>query len=169
MQHVIAECDSGDVVVEDLTPDEAADFDEGRASTEYIRYGESERIIPIQVRTVDVTPAELFRKTLAPMTGYLLRLSLLAMADNNQLRSVEGVMVVGRANQDALIVNNADGQNQTIQADHRQGAGASSWNIQPGVSGTDFYVTVTGAAGRTIDWRFTGSFETFSPAGIVEE
>lgn len=48
-----------------------------------------------------------------------------------------------------------------------QDTAASSWNPQAAVSGNDIVFTVTGAAGRTIDWLLTGDIAVFAPSGGV--
>lgn len=130
-----------------------------------IVYGRTVTIGEHRVQTVGTTPAELYRATLAPMTGYQARFRLTAVADNLLLRSIEAIVVVARGSGGAVIVQNAGAQNQTVTADHRSNATAGGWAIVPSVDGNDYAITVTGSAGRTIDWRLTGSVESFSPGG----
>lgn len=128
-------------------------------------FGRSRPIGEHRVRTVGTTPAELLRATIPPLTGYQARLRLVAIADNLLVRAIEAIVVVGRGTGGAVIVQNAGAQNQSVLADHRTNATAGSWAITPSVDGNDYVITVTGSVGRTVDWRLTGTVESFTPGG----
>lgn len=112
-----------------------------------------------RVTTTNATPTEIFRSTLATNTGYRAQLSALGvdMGNGNMwersgrflLRRLSGAaQVVGTPIVDAPITDPALG-----------------WSVSAGVSGNDFVITVTGAAGRTIDWSLTGTYTSFTPNG----
>lgn len=48
-----------------------------------------------------------------------------------------------------------------------QDTAASAWSPQASASGNDIVFTVTGAAGRTVDWLLTGDIAVFAPSGGV--
>lgn len=132
---------------------------------EPIKYGRLIKIPEERVTTTGTTPAELFRATLPQNTGYLAHLRIVGIADNFLTRAIEAVVVVGRVTGGAVIVQNAAAQNQSVLADHRSNATAGSWTVVPSVSGNDYIITVTGSAGRTVDWRLAGEVESFTPGG----
>lgn len=113
-----------------------------------------------RIRTTDATPTELIRSPLASMTGYRAKLNLLAVdAGNGALRFIEASIVAKRLAGAAILVGTP-----VIIANH-QDAGAATWVIAASVSGNDFIVTVTGAAGRSVDWSLEGSVLSFTPGG----
>ncbi len=119
--------------------------------------------LSVTVRTTTATPTEILRRTLAPTTGYRAHLTLLAVdAGNGNLRAIEAAIVAKRLAAGALLVGTP-----VILANH-QDAGASTWAVTASVSGNDFIVTVTGAAGRTIDWQVSGDVFRFAPAGLTD-
>lgn len=123
--------------------------------------GESQ--VDAKVRTTDATATEIFRRTLATTTGYRAKLELLAVdAGNGALRVIEASIVAKRLGGGAVLVGSA-----VVIANH-QDAAASTWAITPSVSGNDFVITVTGAAGRTIDWQLRGRVTRFAPAGLTD-
>lgn len=123
--------------------------------------GESQ--VEARIRTTDATPTEILRRTLAATTGYRAKLELLAVdAGNGALRMIEASIVAKRLGGGALLVGSA-----VVIANH-QDAAASAWTIAPSVSGNDVVITVTGAAGRTIDWQLRGRVTRFAPSGLVD-
>ncbi len=113
-----------------------------------------------RLRTTNATPAELFRATLAPLTAYAALLDLLAVdAGNGALRVIRASIVAKRLNNGAILVGTP-----VVIANH-QDTVTSSWGISATVDGSDFVITVTGAAGRDIDWLLGGTFESFTPGG----
>jgi hypothetical protein len=113
-----------------------------------------------RVRTTTAAPTEIYRATLRPMTGYRALGTLLGVdAGNGDLRQVYASIVAKRLNAGALLVGPP-----VVIANH-QDAGASAWALSASVSGNDFVIAVTGAAGRTIDWLLDGSIVSFTPGG----
>jgi hypothetical protein len=116
-----------------------------------------------RVRTTDATPTEVYRLTLLPLTGYTGTVVLIGVDTTSPgggaIRVIRASFAVKRLNGGALAVGAP-----VVLASHAD-AGATSWQITPFVSGNDAGVTVTGAAGRTIDWSLTGEMTSFTPAG----
>ena len=113
-----------------------------------------------RIRTTDATPTEIFRRTLAANTGYTSVLALVGVdAGNGALRLIRASVVAKRLGAGALLVGTP-----VVIANH-QDVAAAAWTITAAVSGSDVVVTVTGAAGRTIDWSLTGGVRSFTPAG----
>lgn len=144
-----------------LTPEEEAE-QQARAdawAASSIVYSDA---LPLsrRLRTTDATPAELYRATLRLMTGYRASLRLLAVdTGNGAVRSIEARTVAKRLAGGALLVGAP-----VVVANH-QDAAASAWAVAAEVAGNDFVVTVTGAAGRTIDWLLDGDIVSFTPSG----
>ena len=113
-----------------------------------------------RIRTTNATPAELWRATLAQRTGYRATLTLIAVdAGNGAVRTIEARVTAKRLTGGALLVGTP-----TVLSD-QQDSGTSAWAITAAVSGNDFVVTVTGAAGRNIDWQIAGDVVSFTPGG----
>lgn len=113
-----------------------------------------------RMRTTSATPAELWRATLAQRTGYRASLTLIAVdAGNGAVRTIDARITAKRLGGNALMVGAV-----TVVSDH-QDAGTAAWGITASVSGNDFVVTVTGAAGRNIDWQLAGDVVSFTPGG----
>lgn len=113
-----------------------------------------------RLRTTNATPAELYRATLAQRTGYRASLTLIAVdAGNGAVRTIEARITAKRLTGGALLVGTP-----VVVADH-QDSGTAAWAITAAVSGSDFIVTVTGAAGRNIDWLLDGGVVSFTPGG----
>jgi hypothetical protein len=112
-----------------------------------------------RLRTTNATPTEIYRATLQPMTGYRALATLLAVdAGNGDLRQIYASMVSKRLTGGAILL-------PSVTLANHQDAGASVWTAIPSASGNDFVITVTGAAGRTIDWLLDGEIISFAPAG----
>lgn len=113
-----------------------------------------------RLRTTSATATEIWRATLAQLTLYRARLELLGVdAGNGNARYIQATVVAKRVGAGAVLV----GAPSVVV--NVQDAGASTWAITANVSGNDFVVTVTGQAGRTIDWRLSGSITSFAPEG----
>lgn len=113
-----------------------------------------------RLRTTNATPAELWRATLAQRTGYRATLTLIAVdAGNGAVRTIEARVTAKRLTGNALLVGTP------VVISDQQDSGTSSWAITAAVSGADFVVTVTGAAGRNIDWQLAGDVVSFMPGG----
>lgn len=116
--------------------------------------------IRARLRTTNATPAELYRATLAQRTGYRASLTLVAVdAGNGAVRTIEARITAKRLTGGALLVG------APVVVSDQQDAGTAAWGIAASVSGNDFIVTVTGAAGRSIDWLLDGSVVSFTPGG----
>jgi hypothetical protein len=113
-----------------------------------------------RVRTIDATPAEVYRATLALLTGYRAGFRLVGIdAGNGAMRVISASIVAKRLNAGAILVGAP-----VVIANHADTA-ASAWAITATVSGNDLIITATGAAGRTIDWLLDGEIISFTPNG----
>ncbi len=113
-----------------------------------------------RLRTTNATPAELWRATLAQRTGYRATLTLIAVdAGNGAVRTIEARVTAKRLTGSALLVGTP------VVVSDQQDSGTSAWVITAAVSGNDFVVTVTGAAGRNIGWQLAGDVVSFTPGG----
>lgn len=118
------------------------------------------RQIDARIRTKSAASTELYRATLAPLTGYRAALTLIAVdAGNGAVRTIEARITAKRLNAGAALVGSV-----TVVAD-QQDAGTATWVITPSVVGNDFVISVAGAAGRTIDWLLSGHVTSFTPGG----
>lgn len=116
--------------------------------------------ISARLRTTNATPAELYRATLAPLTGYRASLTLIAVdAGKGAVRTIEARVTAKRLSGGALLVG------APVVVSDQQDSGTAAWAITATVSGNDFVVTVTGATGRTIDWLLSGDVVSFTPGG----
>lgn len=129
-------------------------------------YGGTSRV-GARIRTTDATPAELFRRSLSTLSEYEAEFKLRGIdAVNGSVRRIRADVVAKRLNGGALMVGAP-----VVLANHQDtGAaattsGVANWAITASVSGVDFVITVTGAAGRTIDWMLSGVVESFTPGG----
>jgi len=124
-----------------------------------LKYSENLYINP-RIRTTDATPTEVWRTTLHTLTGYTSILTLIGVdSGNGAVRIIRASVGVKRLNAGALMIGAP-----VVIANHADAA-ASTWNIGAAVDVNDFVVTVTGAAGRIIDWSLTGTIQSFTPAG----
>lgn len=113
-----------------------------------------------RIRTTDATPAEVYRRTLAQLTGYAAVLTLLGVdAGNGAVRMIRASIVAKRLANGAALVGTP-----VVIANHTD-TGTATWAITAAANGNDFVVTVTGAVGRTIDWLLSGDVRSFTPGG----
>lgn len=113
-----------------------------------------------KIRTTNATPTTVFQAALIALTGYTGILELIAVdAGNGNVRCMRASIAAKRLNGDALLVGNP-----VIIADHVD-AGLAATAVAAGVTGTNFWIRVTGLAGRNIDWFLTGTFVSFTPQG----
>jgi hypothetical protein len=119
-----------------------------------------------KVRTTDATATQLARWTLSTLTGYDVELRLLAVdSANGVIKKIVADLTLERLNAGALLIG------QTVLASHQStGApattsGVANWAVSASISGNDVVITVTGAAGRTVDWLVNGRYATYVPAG----
>lgn len=136
------------------------------ADPEPLVYGGTSRV-EARIRTTDATPTELFRRSLLTLSEYEAEFKLRGIdAVNGSVRRIRADVVAKRLNGGALMVGAP-----IVIANHQDtGAaattsGVANWAITASVSGVDFVITVTGAAGRTIDWMLSGVVESFTPGG----
>lgn len=124
-----------------------------------------QQTIENRVTTTGTAPAELFRATLSPLTGYTAIVHLVGIdGGNGNMRYIRATIAAKRLSNGASLVNDVGGTAARVLADHRDGA-AGTWAITPSVSGNDFVITVVGAAGRTVNWFIRLTFDSFTPGG----
>jgi hypothetical protein len=80
-------------------------------------------------------------------------------AGNGAVRTIEARVTAKRLTGSALLVGTP------VVVSDQQDSGTSAWAITAAVSGADFLVTVTGAAGRNIDWQLACDVVSFMPGG----
>lgn len=120
-----------------------------------------EQTLTNRVTTTGTTPRELFRRTLAPLTVYTALVDLIGIdSGNGATRYIRASVVVKRLNNGALIVGAP-----VVIANHADTA-AATWAVTPSVSGADFIISCTGAAGRSVDWFVRLNVNSFSPGGM---
>jgi hypothetical protein len=119
--------------------------------------------IEARLRTTDGVAAQVYRATLAARTGYTADLRLIAVdAGNGAARVIKASVAAKRLNAGALLVGTP-----VVVANHAD-TGAAGWGVGASVAGDDFVITVTGAAGRTIDWLLDGTVTRFGPGGLTD-
>lgn len=119
-----------------------------------------ERRFTERVRTTNATPTELVRFTPGPLSVHRALLRLMAVdSGNGAAKFLEASTLVKRLNAGAIIVGNV-----TVIANHADTA-AATWANSLTVSGNDVVITVTGAAGRNIDWLLEVEVKKFVPGG----
>ena len=113
---------------------------------------------------------ELIRLPLTTLTVYSAIVLLEAIdSGNGALVSWYCKFDFKRLNGGALSV----GGRQDITAPNREPgaagttAGVSNWNIAPSLSGNDAVISVTGQAGRTVDWFAFATVRRFRPGGLA--
>jgi hypothetical protein len=126
-----------------------------------IIYGDEVPFLSTVVRTLDATPTEIYRMTLTLTTGYQTRSTVTGVdAGNGALKTMYVSVAVKRLLAGALLVGAP-----VVMASHNDAA-AAAWTVSAAVAGNDLIVSVTGAAGRSIDWRVAGVVTSFAPAGL---
>jgi hypothetical protein len=118
--------------------------------------------VKAQARTTDDVPLEVFRFPTVAKHRYEASLRVSGIdAGSFASKVMEGRFVWKRATTVATVTG------ITVVSDlHDAAAAAWAPNCLP--SGTDIVFTVTGAAGRTIDWLLKGSVDVFAPDGLGE-
>lgn len=161
MQRIVLDCSGGEAVTEQLNESDVTQLSADRvaAAAAAIVYRDG-LVIDRRLRTTNATPAELWRATLAQRTGYRASLTLIAVdAGNGAVRTIEARVTAKRLTNGALLVG------QPVVVSDHQDSGTAAWAITAGVAGNDFVITVTGAAGRNIDWLLSGEVVSFTPGG----
>lgn len=113
------------------------------------------------VRTTDDQPHEVLRFTTFPQHVYRTTIRVSAIDAGNGTTRDSEVRMVFKGLAASIVQVGA-----TIVMSNMQDTAAASWRIQAAPQGTDLVITVTGAAGRTIDWQVTGDIGVFAPAGL---
>jgi hypothetical protein len=144
----------------DLPPEAAPVVDAHVAPPRPVEYGgELER--RAVALTTDAVPLALLRFPLAVQTGYDVETRVMGVdRGNGALKKIKVDVTMKRLNAGPLLV----GAMTTIVT--HQDAQAASWQITFSFVGNDAAVSVTGAAGRNIDWFCTARIGRFSPAGL---
>lgn len=124
-----------------------------------LRYDEDGKLQG-RVTTSNATATELLRATLPLMTGYLAHLRLIGVdLGNGALYALQGYVTVKRLSGGAIIVG------QDIGTPMRDTPATDTWAVTNVISGNDYIIRVTGAAGRNISWSVNGTYISFSPNG----
>jgi hypothetical protein len=158
---IIMNCETGEQTEEELVGADLAAYEAQQAdwAQQAIVFTEA-RPIHQRLRTTNATPTELYRATLAPLTGYRAALTLIAVdAGNGAVRTIEASIVAKRLANGAVLVGAP-----VVIANH-QDAAASTWAISAAADGNHFVIAVAGAAGRNIDWMLSGEVVAFTPGG----
>lgn len=160
------DCGTGVSVGADVSPEREQEFANSAAAEAVRITAELARIkttlniqVDARVRTTDATITELLRKTLAPLTGYVARFELIAVdAGNGAVKVIFATVAAKRLGAGALMIGAP-----VVLSTHADAA-ASAWTVSASASGDDFVISVTGAAGRTIDWLIYGHVTSFAPS-----
>jgi hypothetical protein len=113
------------------------------------------------VRTTDATPVEVFRFPTKPKHVYRSTLSLTAIDAGDGTVKDSEVRIVFKGTQATL-----SRVGTTAVLSNLQDSAASTWAITAQAQGTELVITVTGAAGRSIDWLLTGTIGAYAPEGL---
>jgi hypothetical protein len=128
-------------------------------SPEYIDYSTSTPIRAL-LRTQDATAKEIWRLNLKQRTGYAGKATIIGVdAGNGNVKVLHVTFSVKRLSGDALSIGTP------VVLSVQQDAGASTWVVNAAIQDTAAYITVQGAAGRSIDWLVSGDMISFSPGG----
>lgn len=131
------------------------------APTIPLQFTEEERISSAVVRTTNASAAELYRLPMEQLTGYDLDLTLIGVdLGNGAMRKIKASITIKRLTGSPLQVGT------TTQTVSHADTGTTGWAIVPSFSGNDGVISVTGAVGRTIDWKLYGTMVRFTPAGF---
>ncbi len=115
------------------------------------------------VRTTNATITTLVAWSLALQTLYAARFTVTAIdVGNADCRAWTAKVTAKRVNGGALLIGTP-----TLETSHAD-AGAASWALAADVTGNDFRVRITGAAGRTISWSLLGEIVRARPDGLVD-
>jgi hypothetical protein len=119
------------------------------------------RTIGARTRTTDAAPHELLRFPLAVQSGYDVVIRVMGVdATSGALKKLKADLTIKRLNAGPVQVGAT-----TVLVTH-QDAAAASWALGVAFDGNDGVLSVTGAAGRTIDWLCTGEVGLFTPGGL---
>jgi hypothetical protein len=111
-------------------------------------------------RTTDATPREVFRFPCEQKHLYQASLTVSGVdAVSGASKIMEGRFTWKRPGAVAVVVG------LTVVSDIHDAA-AASWAPNYAAVGTDVVFTVTGAAGRTVDWLLQGTVGAYAPEGL---
>jgi hypothetical protein len=111
-------------------------------------------------RTTDATPVEIFRFPCMARHVYRANLRLSGVdATNGTTRITEARFAWKRPATTAMMIG-------TTVVSNLADAGAASWTQSATAVGTEIVFSVTGAAGRTVDWLVVGEIGTYAPEGL---
>jgi hypothetical protein len=120
-------------------------------------------VVDQEVRTTDDQPLEVFRFPTSPKHIYRATFSMAAIdAGSGATKDAEARMTFKRT-QAAVVQVGA-----TALLYNAPDPATTGWAIQPGIDGTDFTISVKGAAGRAVDWMLTGTVGVYAPEGLAE-
>lgn len=114
------------------------------------------------VQTTNATVTEIFRGPLASGQGYIATLDIIGVLSVSPFDTCVIRASVAAKRTPSLTAR----VGAAVQLAKHADAGASTWTADGSVVGTDFVVTVTGQAGKTINWSLSGSFYRFAPGGL---
>jgi len=120
-----------------------------------------ERAVSSVVRTTDEVPKEVLRFPTEVKHVYRGTFRMTAIdAGNGVTKDSEVRLVFKRTGAGLAQVGT------TVALSNCQDAAASTWGIQAAPAGTDLVISVRGAAGRTVDWLFSGEVGVYAPEGL---
>jgi hypothetical protein len=118
--------------------------------------------VEAKVRTTDAAVLEVFRFSCKQHHHYEADLVIRGVdAGNSAWKRMRGEFAWKRITANAILTG------LTVVADAHDSA-AAAWAPNYAVSGSDVVFTVQGAAGRTIDWRLSGTVGVYAPDGLED-
>lgn len=119
------------------------------------------RSVNAVLRTTDAAPHEIFRFPTDPKRLYRATIRVTGIdSGNGNARDLEARIIFKRISTTVVQVGS------TIVIHNVADGGAAIWTVTSGVVGTDCVISVSGAAGRTIDWLLAGEIGTYAPDGL---
>jgi hypothetical protein len=152
---VVVDASTGEETLVPMTPEEIAQ----KQAPPPIIYSAA-IAVEAALRTTDATTNEIFRFPCTAKRLYQGDLKISGIdAGNFVSKIMEGRFTWKRPSATVVMVG-------IVVVSDIHDAAAASWAPNAAPSGTDVVFTVTGAAGRTIDWRLTGEVFAFAPEGL---
>lgn len=148
-----------DGTIVDVPPEAVPIVDAHVAPPLVIQYAQQQDVSAI-ARTTDATPTAIFRFPCLSRHVYRANIRLSGVdAANGTTRITEARFAWKRPTTTAVMIG-------TTVVSNLADAGAASWAQQATPAGPDIVFTVTGAAGRSIDWLVVGEIGTYAPEGL---
>lgn len=153
---------TGEETVIEMTPEEvSAHAVSSRGSVQW----SNDEAFRKRTQSVGITPTEIYRVELLQLTGYSINVTVMGVDNGNgAIKKQTGDYTLERLNAAPILIG------ETLSTPH-QSAAASTWKIDRSFvteNGKTYgVITVTGAAGRTIDWLVKGTMFYFTPQ-VVE-